>query len=180
MLVKKTLLKTLLKGFFLKKLVFELPFDYLSPCSNNNHEGSYFLFWFLAPFLSVILTLENQTLTTDWHSSSPDDSHQKEPLANECFKYLSGHWGRKFHYGFSTIPPPPAKPSLVRPNAAFYLLAYLIGYYLLGRFSSMMERIAYLRHFGHLAMVTVPIGSVITGLNLGALAHKIGDLFPLK
>ncbi|KAJ9073382.1 hypothetical protein DSO57_1017095 [Entomophthora muscae] len=29
-------------------------------------------------------------------------------------------------------------------------------------------------------MVMVPIGSVITGLNLGALARKIGDLFPLK
>ncbi|KAJ9052141.1 hypothetical protein DSO57_1037202 [Entomophthora muscae] len=29
-------------------------------------------------------------------------------------------------------------------------------------------------------MVTGPIGFAVTGLNLGALAHKIGSLFPLK
>ncbi|KAJ9083150.1 hypothetical protein DSO57_1037559 [Entomophthora muscae] len=43
-----------------------------------------------------------------------------------------------------------------------------------------MRRFAFLGTFGHLAMVTVPIGLVVEGLNLGALAHKIGDLFPLK
>ncbi|KAJ9080507.1 hypothetical protein DSO57_1024213 [Entomophthora muscae] len=131
-------------------------------------KGSYFLFWFIVPFLSVMLSLENPTPTTDWHNSSPDDSHQKEFLANTWFKYPSGHWERKFHYGHFTTPP--AEPSLVRPNSSFYLLT----------FSSMMGSFAYLRHFGHLAMVTVPIGSVIAGLNLRALAHKIGDLFPIK
>ncbi|KAJ9071690.1 hypothetical protein DSO57_1034458 [Entomophthora muscae] len=44
----------------------------------------------------------------------------------------------------------------------------------------MMGQFAFLGHFGHLAMVMVPIGLVIAGLNLGALAHQIGDLFPLK
>ncbi|KAJ9054995.1 hypothetical protein DSO57_1008881 [Entomophthora muscae] len=141
-------------------------------------KGSYFLFWFLVPFLSVVLALENSTSTTDWHNSSPDDSHQKESLANGWLKYLSGHWERKFHYDHSTTPP--AEPSLVRPNTSFYLLTYLVGYYLLGRFSSMMGRFTYLGHFGHLAMVMVPIGLAIAGFNLGALAHKIGDLFPLK
>ncbi|KAJ9078219.1 hypothetical protein DSO57_1009138 [Entomophthora muscae] len=29
-------------------------------------------------------------------------------------------------------------------------------------------------------MIMVPIGSVITGINLGALAHQIGNLFPVK
>ncbi|KAJ9074445.1 hypothetical protein DSO57_1006406 [Entomophthora muscae] len=29
-------------------------------------------------------------------------------------------------------------------------------------------------------MITVPIGSVIAGLNFGALAHQIGNLFPVK
>ncbi|KAJ9067155.1 hypothetical protein DSO57_1002638 [Entomophthora muscae] len=43
-----------------------------------------------------------------------------------------------------------------------------------------MGRFAFLGHFGHLAMVTVPIGLVIAGLNVGALAHQIGKLFPLK
>ncbi|KAJ9067586.1 hypothetical protein DSO57_1037552 [Entomophthora muscae] len=76
--------------------------------------------------------------------------------------------GRKFHYGRSTAPPPPAKASLVRPNASFYLLTYLMG------------RVAYLGHFGHLAMVRVPIGLVMAGLNLKTWAHKIGDLFPFK
>ncbi|KAJ9060942.1 hypothetical protein DSO57_1025574 [Entomophthora muscae] len=35
-------------------------------------------------------------------------------------------------------------------------------------------------HFSHLTMVTVHIGSVIAGHNLGVLAYKIGDLFPFK
>ncbi|KAJ9077700.1 hypothetical protein DSO57_1014162 [Entomophthora muscae] len=29
-------------------------------------------------------------------------------------------------------------------------------------------------------MVTVPIGPVIAGLNVGALAHQLGSLFPTK
>ncbi|KAJ9089198.1 hypothetical protein DSO57_1015337 [Entomophthora muscae] len=41
-------------------------------------------------------------------------------------------------------------------------------------------RFAYLGHLGYLAMVTVPIGSAIAGLNLGALAHQLGGLFPSK
>ncbi|KAJ9076834.1 hypothetical protein DSO57_1022434, partial [Entomophthora muscae] len=158
-------------------------FSLITPILNYFFEamkGNYFLFWFLVPFLYVILALENPTPTTDWHNSSPDDSHQKKSLANGWFKYSSGHWGRKFHYGRSITPPPPAKTSLVRPNASFYLLMPLVGFYLLGRFSSTMGRFAYLGHFGHLAMVTAPPGSVIAGLNLGALAHKIGDLFPFK
>ncbi|KAJ9080254.1 hypothetical protein DSO57_1027014 [Entomophthora muscae] len=44
----------------------------------------------------------------------------------------------------------------------------------------MLERFANLGHLGHLAMITVPIGSVIAGLNLGALAHQVGNLFPIK
>ncbi|KAJ9062789.1 hypothetical protein DSO57_1006856 [Entomophthora muscae] len=138
-----------------------------------------FLFWFLASFLPVVLALENPTITTDWHNSSPDNAHQKESLAHGWFKYPSGHWGRKFHYGCSSTPPP-AEPLLVRPNASFYLLTYVVGYYLLGCFSSMMGRFAYLGHLGHLAMITVPIGSVIAGLNLGALAHQVGKLFPIN
>ncbi|KAJ9083404.1 hypothetical protein DSO57_1035083 [Entomophthora muscae] len=120
--------------------------------------------------------MKNPTPTTDWHNSSHDDSHQKESL----LMVGSNHWGRKFHYGFSTTQSPPAEPSLVRPNTPFYLLTCLVGYYLLGQFSSMMGRFTYLYHFGHLAMVTVPIGFVIAEFNLGALAYKIGYLFSLK
>ncbi|KAJ9059136.1 hypothetical protein DSO57_1005639 [Entomophthora muscae] len=123
--------------------------------------------------------LENPTPTIDWKNSSPNDAHQKESLANGWFKYPSGHWGRKFHYGYHSTPPP-VEPLLVQPHASFYLLTYMVGYYLLGHFSSLMGRFAYLGHLGHLAMVTVPIGSAIAGLNLGALAHQIGGLFPLK
>ncbi|KAJ9082935.1 hypothetical protein DSO57_1000234 [Entomophthora muscae] len=142
-------------------------------------KGILFLSWFLAYFLPVVLALENPTPTTDWYNSSPDDVHQKESLANGWFKYPSGHWGHKFQYGrlFTT---PPTEPPLVRPYTSFYLLTYLIGYYLLGCFSSMFGRFAYLGHLGHLAMVTVPIGSAIAGLNVGALAHQLGSLFPAK
>ncbi|KAJ9053209.1 hypothetical protein DSO57_1026514 [Entomophthora muscae] len=140
-------------------------------------KGISFLFWFLASFLPVELALENPTPTTDWHNSSPDNSHQKESLAHGWFKYPSGHWGRKFHYGCSSTPLP-TEPLLVRPNASFYLLTYVLGYYLLGCFSSMMGRFSYLGHLGHLAMITVPIGYVIAGLNLGALAHQPGGYTP--
>ncbi|KAJ9049174.1 hypothetical protein DSO57_1027446 [Entomophthora muscae] len=139
-----------------------------------------FLFWFLVLLLTIVLGLENPTPTTDWHNSSPNNSHQKESLANGRFKYSSGHWGKKFHYGHTTTPPPPVEPLLVRPNTSFYLLTYLVGYYLLGWFSSMMGRFAYLGHFSYLAMITVPIGLIIAGLNIGALAHQIGSLFPIK
>ncbi|KAJ9069621.1 hypothetical protein DSO57_1016623 [Entomophthora muscae] len=141
--------------------------------------GILFLSWFLAYFLPVVSALENLTPTTDWYNSSPDDAHQKESLVHGWFKYPSGHWGRKFHYGRLFTTPPP-EPTLVRPYASFYLLTYLVGYYLLGCFSSMFGRFAYLGHLGHLAMVTVPIGSVIAGLNVGALAHQLGSLFPAK
>ncbi|KAJ9076399.1 hypothetical protein DSO57_1026601 [Entomophthora muscae] len=123
--------------------------------------------------------LENITATIGWQNSSPNDAHQKESLVNRWFKYPSGHWGQKFHCGRHSTPPP-TKSLLVQPHASFYLLLYLIGYYLLGCFSSLMGRFAYLGHLGHRVMVTVPIGSAIAGLNLGALAHQIGGLFPSK
>ncbi|KAJ9059020.1 hypothetical protein DSO57_1006794 [Entomophthora muscae] len=113
--------------------------------------------------------LENPTPTINWQNSSPNDPHQKESLANGWFKYPSGHWGRKFHYGRHSTPPP-AKPLLVQPHTSFYLLTYMLP----------DGKVAYLGHLGHLAMVIVPIGSAITGLNLGALAHQIGGFFPLK
>ncbi|KAJ9062999.1 hypothetical protein DSO57_1004631 [Entomophthora muscae] len=142
-------------------------------------KGILFLSWFLAYFLPVVLALKNPTPTTYWYNSSPDDAHQKESLANGWFKYLSGHWGRKFHYG-CLFTSPPAEPTLVRPYASFYLLVYLVDYYLLGCFSSMFGRFAYLGHLGHLAMVTLSIGLVIAGLNVGALAHQLESLFPAK
>ncbi|KAJ9049421.1 hypothetical protein DSO57_1024667 [Entomophthora muscae] len=142
-------------------------------------KGIYFLLWFLVSLFTTVKGLKNPTPTINWQTSSPNNAHQKESLANGWFKYPSGHWGRKFHYGRHSTPPP-AKPSLVRPHASFYLMIYMVGYYLLGCFSSLMGRFAYLGHLGHLAMVTVPIGSAIVGLNLGALAHQIGGLFPLK
>ncbi|KAJ9064979.1 hypothetical protein DSO57_1024816 [Entomophthora muscae] len=142
-------------------------------------KGILFLFWFLASFLPVVLALENPTPTTDWHNSSPNNAHKKESLAHGWFKYPSGHWRRKFHY-ICSFTPPLAEPLLVRPYASFYLLTYVVGYYMLGYFSSMLGRFAYLGHLGHLAMIMVPIGSVIAGLNLGALAHQIGNLFPVK
>ncbi|KAJ9067202.1 hypothetical protein DSO57_1001839 [Entomophthora muscae] len=69
--------------------------------------------------------------------------------------------------------------SMAGPQLCLPLLNPL-GYYLLDKLSSMMGRDAYLGHFGHCAMVTVPISWVITGLNLVALAHKVWNLFPLK
>ncbi|KAJ9071680.1 hypothetical protein DSO57_1034550 [Entomophthora muscae] len=143
-------------------------------------KGILFLFWFLVLLLTVVLGFENPTPAINWHNSSPNDSHQKESLANGWFKYPSCHWGRKFHNGCTTNPPPPVEPLLVRPNASFYLLTYVVAYYLLGHYSSMMGSIAFLGHFGHLAMVTVPIGLDIAGLNIGALAHQIGNIFPFK
>ncbi|KAJ9081756.1 hypothetical protein DSO57_1011350 [Entomophthora muscae] len=141
--------------------------------------GILFLSWFLAYFLPVVLALENPTPTTDWYNSSPDDAHQKESLAKGWFKYPSGHWGRKFQYGclFTT---PPAKPTLVRPYASFYLLMYLVGYYLLGCFSSMFGRFAYLGHLGHLAMVTVPNGSGAYSLPSRSLKTAYSTSYKVK
>ncbi|KAJ9089687.1 hypothetical protein DSO57_1010184 [Entomophthora muscae] len=142
-------------------------------------KGIYFLRWFLVSLFTTVKGLENPTPTIDWQNSSPNDAHQKESLANGWFKYPSGHWQRKFHYDRHSTPPP-SKPLLVQPHASFYLLLYMIEYYLMGCFSSLMGRFAYLGHLGYLTMATVPIGSAIAGLNLGALAHQLGGLFPSK
>ncbi|KAJ9051237.1 hypothetical protein DSO57_1006489 [Entomophthora muscae] len=142
-------------------------------------KGILFLLWFLVSLFTTVKGLENPTPTIDWQNSSPNNAHQKESLANGWFKYPSGHWGRNFHYGCHSTPAL-AKPSLVQPHALFYLMTYLVEYYLLGRFSPLMGRFAYLGHLGYLSMITVPIGLAIAGLNLGALAHQIRGLFPLK
>ncbi|KAJ9056768.1 hypothetical protein DSO57_1029643 [Entomophthora muscae] len=128
----------------------------------------------------LVLSLEGPTQTTDWRNSSPGNSHKEAFLANGRFIYPSGHWGQKFHYGCSSQTPPEANISLVCPNASFYLLVYLVGYYLLGQFSPIMGRFAFLGQFGNLVMVTVLIGPVVARLNLGALAHKIRNIFPLE
>ncbi|KAJ9065110.1 hypothetical protein DSO57_1023210 [Entomophthora muscae] len=44
----------------------------------------------------------------------------------------------------------------------------------------MFGRFAYLGHLGHLAIVTVLIGLVMAGLNVGALSHQPRSLFPAK
>ncbi|KAJ9088408.1 hypothetical protein DSO57_1023531 [Entomophthora muscae] len=142
-------------------------------------KGILFLLWFLVFLSTTVEGLEDPTPTINWQNSLQNEAHQKESLANGWFKYPSGHWGRKFHYGRHSTPPQD-EPLLVQPHTSFYLLTYLVRYYLLGCFSSLMGRFAYLGHMGHLAMVTVPIGSAIAGLNLRALIHQIGGFFLVR
>ncbi|KAJ9079617.1 hypothetical protein DSO57_1033511 [Entomophthora muscae] len=141
---------------------------------------SHFLFWFLVSFLSVVLALENPTPTIDWQKSSPNNAHQKNSSNNVWFKYPSGHWEESSSIAVTQLYLYPTNLPWLDQNDSFYLLTYLVGYYLLGRFSSMMGHFAFLGYFGHLAMVTVSIGLVIAGLNLGALAHKIGGSLTVK
>ncbi|KAJ9048969.1 hypothetical protein DSO57_1029300 [Entomophthora muscae] len=130
-------------------------------------KGSQFLLWFLVLCFPVVLALNNQTPTTDWHNSSPDDSYQKEYLSNSWFKYSSSHWRRKFQCSWSTTLPPP-EPSLVRPNASFYLLPYLVG-------SLTLDLLPWLSHSN--TMKKTPTITLVQEANSTQDSNKLGFVY---
>ncbi|KAJ9074936.1 hypothetical protein DSO57_1001410 [Entomophthora muscae] len=69
-------------------------------------------------------------------------------------------------------------PSLFHPLASAFLLSYLGAYFLLGRFNPLLGQYLLIEELFHMGMVSVPIGSLATGLNPSAAIHLLGDMFP--
>lgn len=74
----------------------------------------------------------------------------------------------------------PATPSLFHPLVLAFLLSYLGAYFLPGRFNSLLGQCCLLRELFHMGMVSIPVGSLVTGLNPSAAIHLLGDMFPSR
>ncbi|KAJ9063034.1 hypothetical protein DSO57_1004326 [Entomophthora muscae] len=78
-------------------------------------------------------------------------------------------------YGFTTQV---TKPQVFCPLASAFLLCYLGVYFFLGRFNPLLGRYQLFRELFHLGMVSLPVGSLVTGLNPYAIIHHLGRLPP--
>ncbi|KAJ9087733.1 hypothetical protein DSO57_1030323 [Entomophthora muscae] len=68
------------------------------------------------------------------------------------------------------------KPQVFCPLALAFLLCYLGVYFFLGRFNPLLGRYQLLGEYFHLGMVSLPVGSLVTGLNPLAIIHHLGSL----
>ncbi|KAJ9059203.1 hypothetical protein DSO57_1005125 [Entomophthora muscae] len=72
------------------------------------------------------------------------------------------------------------KPQVFRPLALAFLLSYLSVYFFLGRFNPLLGRYWLLEELFHLGMVSLPVGSLVMGLNPPAIIHHLGSLIPSR
>ncbi|KAJ9070820.1 hypothetical protein DSO57_1003285 [Entomophthora muscae] len=61
--------------------------------------------------------------------------------------------------------------------ALVFLLSYLGAYFLLGRFNLLLGRYCLLGELLNMRMISVPIGTLVTGLNPSAAIHLLGGMF---
>ncbi|KAJ9063966.1 hypothetical protein DSO57_1035401 [Entomophthora muscae] len=59
-----------------------------------------------------------------------------------------------------------------------FLLCYLGVYFFLGRFKPLLGRYQVFGELFHLGMVSLPVRSLVTGLNPSAIIHHLGKLLP--
>lgn len=78
-------------------------------------------------------------------------------------------------YGFITQV---TKPQVFCPLASAFLLCYLGVYFFLGRFNLLLDRYRLLGELFHLGMISLPVGSLVMGLNPSAIIHHLGRLLP--
>ncbi|KAJ9070692.1 hypothetical protein DSO57_1005219 [Entomophthora muscae] len=69
-------------------------------------------------------------------------------------------------------------PTLFHPLALAFLLSYLEDYIFLGRFNPLLRRYCLLGEIFHMETVSIPIGMLVTGLNLSEVINLLGDMFP--
>ncbi|KAJ9073474.1 hypothetical protein DSO57_1016185 [Entomophthora muscae] len=143
--------------------------------------GYKWLLWFvlsLMVFASVSMgscadsgtTADSQFLDRSWHHVIPgvwytaSPSSENPPVREET----------KF-YGSSPLA---NKPQVFRPLASAFLLSYLGAYFFLGCFNPLLGRYQLIGELFHLGMVSVPVGSLVTGLNPFVIVHHLGGLLP--
>ncbi|KAJ9065038.1 hypothetical protein DSO57_1024015 [Entomophthora muscae] len=97
-----------------------------------------------------------------WYTESPISNNP--PVCEET----------KF-YGSSPLA---NKPQVFCPLALAFLLSYLGAYFFLGHFNPLLGRYQLLGELFHLGMVSLPVGSLVMGLNPSAIIHHLGGLLP--
>ncbi|KAJ9057953.1 hypothetical protein DSO57_1017785 [Entomophthora muscae] len=143
--------------------------------------GYKWLFWIIllpAVMASISMGLcadsgtspEAQFLDSSWHQVIPGVWYTATPLSHnpplreETKNYQSA----------SQI----SEPQVFCPLASAFLLCYLGAYFFLGRFNLLLGRYRVFRELFHLGMVSLPVGSLVTGLNPSAIIHHLGRLLP--
>ncbi|KAJ9082052.1 hypothetical protein DSO57_1008185, partial [Entomophthora muscae] len=143
--------------------------------------GYKWLFWIIllpAGMASILMGLqadsgtspEAQFLNSSWRWVIPGvwytatSLSHNPPLREETKNYQSA----------STIP----EPQVFCPLASAFLLCYLGAYFFLGHFNPLLGRYRVFEELFHLGMVSLPVGSLVTGLNPSAIIHHLGRLLP--
>ncbi|KAJ9076308.1 hypothetical protein DSO57_1027555 [Entomophthora muscae] len=97
-----------------------------------------------------------------WYTASPISNNP--PVREETKDYGSS--------------PLTNKPQVFCPLASAFLLSYLGVYFFLGHFNPLLGRYQLLGELFHLGMVSIPVGSLVTGLNPSEIIHHLGGLLP--
>ncbi|KAJ9080273.1 hypothetical protein DSO57_1026698 [Entomophthora muscae] len=69
-------------------------------------------------------------------------------------------------------------PTIFHLLALDFLLSYLGSYFFLDRSNPLFGRYCLLGEIFHMGMVSVPVGTSVTGLNPSATTNHIGEIFP--
>ncbi|KAJ9079395.1 hypothetical protein DSO57_1035835 [Entomophthora muscae] len=69
-------------------------------------------------------------------------------------------------------------PTVLHPLASAFLLSYLGAYFFLGCFNPLLGQYRIFGELFHLGMVSLPVGSLVTGLNPAAIIHHLRSLLP--
>ncbi|KAJ9051786.1 hypothetical protein DSO57_1001544, partial [Entomophthora muscae] len=70
------------------------------------------------------------------------------------------------------------KPQVLHPLASAFLLCYLGAYFFLGCFNPLLDRYCLVGELFHLDIASLPVGSLVNGLNPSAIIHHLGRLIP--
>ncbi|KAJ9071652.1 hypothetical protein DSO57_1034909 [Entomophthora muscae] len=145
--------------------------------------GYKWLLWFVLNwmvFASVLIgshadsgtMADSQFLDSSWRRVIPGVWYTASPISmNPPVREETKFYG-------ST--PSANKPQVFCPLALAFLLSYLSAYFFLGRFNPLLGWYQLLGELLHLGMVSVPVGSLVTGLNPLAIIHHLGGLLPSR
>ncbi|KAJ9070226.1 hypothetical protein DSO57_1010499 [Entomophthora muscae] len=131
---------------------------------------TFFTSVFIGSHTDLGTTPESQFLDSSWRHMIPGVWYTATPLSNNPPVQEETKV-----YGSSNQVP---KPQVFCLLALAFLLCYLGVYFFLGRFNSLIGRYQLLGELFHLGMVSLPVGSLVTGLNPSAIIHHLGSLLP--
>ncbi|KAJ9087894.1 hypothetical protein DSO57_1028646 [Entomophthora muscae] len=113
-------------------------------------------------------TTESQFLDSSWRRVIPGIWYTATPLSNNP----PVREETKIYCSTTQV----TEPQVFRPLALAFLLCYLGVYFFLGRFNPLLGRYQIFGELFHLGMVSLPVGSLVMGLNPSAIIHHLGRL----